>query len=312
MPVSLSNPRYTTRSSIAFAETGCPEELYADDQSSFVRLFQCLWSDRFAFTEDILGRDEYFSGAFLNRELPQEDFEFAGFYATDCRRTRILGVPIALSGDDYTSCLDRSVAKSGETLSPTDTSTWSDGLIEYAVTFRKPIYAVLDDTDVAADPLGELARFVIRTQEDSVETLQLPDRYLRFESDTQRRIDVNALAAGRPFPVTQLRYQWLRLPTNAVPENTIIDSEGKVNDAEFDGKPAGTLLMMAPQRRIYQAANWQTYVELIYTLAYRRTGWNKFLNPNTGEFERVVQVNDPTQSAYETANLSALFDPSAG
>jgi hypothetical protein len=80
----------------------------------------------------------------------------------------------------------------------------------------------------------------------------------------------------------------------------------------LDGKPAGTLLMMAPQRRIYQAANWQTYVELIYTLAYRRTGWNKFLNPNTGEFERVVQVNDPTQSAYETANLSALFDPSAG
>jgi len=296
MPAALTDPFYTTRSNIAYVEMPKMSVTFADDQTTITRKLACLWEDWFDFAVDMLGYDEWTSGPVLNRYLPQADPEVNGFYCLDMQLVDCAGKPMAADGLDTLQYVDASG------------STQTQGMAIFNARFRAPIYPMLEDEDVLAEDVPELMRNVIRTKEDAVESLTLPTASLKWKTNN----NPVPSSAGILFPTAVYKYAWLRVPVDAEPENTIANTLGKVNDAEFDGKDAGTLLCMPPTRRLYQAANSYTYLDIQYSLNYRPQGWNFFFNPTTGTFQEVVRAGQPTTGAYETANFAQLFDPSVG
>lgn len=295
MPSSFSTPFYTTRSNIAYVEMSKMTATFGDDQTVLTRRLACLWEDWFDFAIDMLGYDEWTSGPVLNRYLPQADPEVNGFYCDEMQMIDIAGKPIAADGLDCLQYVDDSGG------------TQTQGMAIFSARFRAPLYKMLEDEDVLAEDVPELMRYVVRTKEDAIESLVFPAATLKWKG-TEKPVPASA---GILFPTAVYKYAWTRVPVNAEPENAIADTLGKVNDAEFDGKDAGTLLCMPPTRRLYQAANSYTYLDIQYSLNYRPQGWNWFFDPDAGRFREVVRSKRPEVGAYETANFARLFDPSA-
>lgn len=309
----LPDPFETTRSRIKFWDVSMPDENYADDQTAFVRRWMCLSTDRLDFVQDVLGGSTFYASSnYIHRDLPQEDFEMPGFYAVDMRMIRAAGSAVILGSNMYPSNVDRSEPKSGSTLTFSDVETWSAGLHEYAIAFRRPVWTVKADEDVSSATVPELERFIFRTTEDAIESENIATNYLRFKGYPPGSSLAEVPATGsKPFPSAVRRYALKMWPPEAEPYQTIRNTLGKINNATFDSKyPPGTLLMMAPQRRIYQHANTALMQDIDFTFQERPQGWNFFFHPTTGEYVEVERKSDPSIGAFETADFNLLFDPS--
>jgi hypothetical protein len=265
-----------------------------------------LAEDWIRFPLDLLGYDEYMPGSsIIHRVLPEPDPRFDGMYCDGCRLVSIDGRPV---DDPALKCLR--YVDDGAVTDPSDpdNSGRTDGMARFTVSFRAPLYTLRDDTDAQAQAIPEFSRYVVKTTEDAVETLNIGTAGLRF-ADDRRQVPATS---GILFPTAVYTYNWLRVPVEAEPKVTIAATNGKVNKDEFDGKSAETMLVMPPKRRLYQAANTYTYLDFSFSMIYRRTGWNNFYDPSSGNYRRVERTATPGVGAYETADVTKLFDPASG
>lgn len=80
------------------------------------------------------------------------------------------------------------------------------------------------------------------------------------------------------------KWTWLQIPYNALPLEAIKNTVGRVNNAEFDGCPPGTLLMMPPDIRRKGSAYGTRTWEIEYTARFNPRGHNKFYDFVGGGF----------------------------
>jgi hypothetical protein len=147
-------------------------------------------------------------------------------------------------------------------------------------------------------PLGEEPRVTITGKSEVLNT-----GAGRVYSDTGEMIDSVDANVGIPY-VTCIFTMDCAMP--ASPTSLISGLVNKVNNAEFAGKAAGTLLMLDDfniiQQWDYETQAW--YHRLTYSLAYRTSGHNQVWRPpmyepnKKGELPQYYQGKDPAADNY--------------
>jgi hypothetical protein len=189
------------------------------------------------------------------------------------------------------------------------------GWVKYSATFVSLNYKLLNDNDVAElnrTDAAELGRYVRRTERVLPKERRVPG--YTFETDE-----------GTPRPVAEvgffgtyekeLVYTWLEIPADLTPEYE--DVLVKVNDDEFDGYPAETLLFkgVAGEQQPYVGPNGELYFDVPYLFSYREQGWNKFPvgfdSAGGPAFIRIRQKEAATgtKPPYKKASFNKLFKP---
>lgn len=319
MPETLDSPIQTTRSAIDFLWMPPVRVLFRNDGTQIIRRCKCLWSQHQDFETDMLGDSRYVSGTMLSRNLPEQDPEYPGFYVDDME---------LVDGGGYAARKDSGGIPGGTSKV---TAYWDSGELDssnkptsglaiYQVTMRRPLYQLLSDEDAAADALLEQSRFTFVRKVPSVEALQIPVNTLCFADDPEHK----PIQAGAPklFPTVGIQYTWFEVPADdGYPELTAEGMAGKVNSATFLNRPAGTLLLLAPEITPYQSRVGRTLLNVQYNLLYRNNGtardgqpagWNYFYDPPTDAYRKMVRIRDTSKPLFDSDDFAKLFDPSNG
>jgi hypothetical protein len=299
MPSSLANALTTRRSEIEYWELPNYTETWEDHNAGLVRRLACLWSQRQDFILDVVG-DANVTGGLLRRDLPEEDRDFAGFYADGLNFVGHAGSP-----DRDATTKGLRVVERKHILATAEADV-TDGLAIYDVTFRRPLYDVADDDSAHADPTLERSRYVIRSGDDiSAEALPVYANWLEFED--HKPVGENAAVV---FPQGIFPLLWHMVPTDGFPRVAAFGMQGKVNADSFEGFDAETLLFLGAKTTLYQAANTRNYYDVLYTFQHKPSGWNNYLRPNSvpPAFGRVIRKNDPDNGVYLTGNFPDLFN----
>lgn len=307
----------TVRNQIPYIELPGGSERFVNDGTECVRRLACYWNQRQDFILDVLG-DANVIGGKLRRDLPEKHPDFDddsgkifSMWAREMTLVDKAGWPGRDSGTgalvmhdsapDYTGVREEN----------------GEGLAIYDVLYRPTIEYMLTDEEADADPYLERSRFLIRTFDPGGENLTLPKGLLKFEGDT----DANYFTELAPilFPNAILNYHWLMVPVNGFPTNTalgyfdsgtlVVGAMGSVNSAQFEGFKPGSLLCLPPQRQVYIHANTGIYLNVTYQFQYRPQGHSRFLR-NSGLFERLIRIFDPTVGVQQEFDFTKIFDVS--
>jgi hypothetical protein len=133
----------------------------------------------------------------------------------------------------------------------------------------------------------------------STEMLTIPESSLKFSSDN-KPVDSEVGMAIHQTEITYTRYRLLE-----VPWSVILPRRGTVNNATFDGNPAGTCLFLGVEanidRNIFDGTSYWT---VTYKWACRSEEWNKYPRPDTGLWDYAVKPGGGY--TYAASNHSAL------
>jgi hypothetical protein len=185
-----------------------------------------------------------------------------------------------------------------------------DGQAEVELTYATLTYEIRPDADAYANPLGELSRYVERTEMYAVQAQSVPSQIQFIFNDPAAPSNIQGKQIpGTPFliiPTKQLSYRWIDVPV--VPEDAINTCIGTVNAKPFDGGayttyPPGTLLMQAPVKRRMQTALGAIVWEITYRFDYRQKTWNKFLAADRNYYTALANG----QTLFPSADWTGLF-----
>lgn len=191
------------------------------DNPQAVRKFFVDWDMKSLFIDDLLGWSVQ-SGSGLQRVLPDEHPDYSYFFATDCS-VKPLGVP---------------------NTSGTRSSKWD--VAEITVTYKPLPYAVRADKDITT----ELDRFVSRETQGSAEYLTANNTGVKWVKDQQSL----QFSPGIAQPNLVQVMTWHSVPARIDPadynsefkipnESLVLPLMGCTNDATFDGRAPGTVLL---------------------------------------------------------------------
>lgn len=314
-------------------------EVFQDDGVSLTNCLGCYWKDREAFRLALLGFPYITgtagsSGAKLRRYLPEKHPDFtvgtdnegkSPMYAWDMQFLDGLGwegrnsVSSALAYHDSQPTYDPST---GTFSRPAN----EQGLALYMVTFRPRIYNVTDDDTADANSLLEQSRFTSLTQEPGGENYAVGQGLLYDDGSPDISHNYVGDALGTQlFPQSILNFTWHELPvkadlTSVVPPQTtygywngatlVQGMMGSVNATTFLGKPAGTLLGLAPTIRRYQSRTTDILEDWTFHFEYRPQGHNRYLLPVVGTWTNLVRAYDHTKGAILSFEFKDVFDVS--
>ncbi len=241
MPISY--PFWTTplsyRSTLYLESNESPEGSYFLDRGQIARKIQVDWEARNQAIEDFGGTvTVLYNGSgqgYLNRSVPHAFPARPWMYVQSIPKE----MPIAIRGN------------SGGTTDGLGVATYE--ICELTLVYAMPTYKIKADEDVlaAAGPLAGLpdegralergynlySRFITRVPKYSSKILVLNKGMLK---DSDGKLIVEGLPL--PEPGGEIQYTWHQVPEECLPQLVWIANCNVVNDAEFDGWPAGTLL----------------------------------------------------------------------
>lgn len=217
--------------------------------------------------------------------------------------------------------------------------------VRYTVQYSILPYLVREDADVIATtgPLAGLpdegwavaqgwlghSRYVSRKWRQGGHTYTLPQGFML-------RTDVaapnNVVKQAIPYHATEgtVRYTWHQVPLDGLPETAQARSQNCVNDATFDGRARGTLLLKDVEMEQYQNAFGVWLADVTYVMSYMPNfdpvteqfqGWNSRLMYSSGDksFRYVPTSSDgnapdtvfgaSNNAAYPYRDFQALFRP---
>jgi hypothetical protein len=280
------------------------------------------------------------SGGLIQRTIPAQHPKEPGAWCVACRLRRGIGAAVLdpqcfvldnngnlivgpifdpITGTPITNSLTNAAYKTGV---PCDLpfvffaenrgGTFFDGQAEVELTYATLPYEIRTDAATYANPLGELSRYVERTEMYAVQAQSVPSQIPFIFNDPAAPSDIqNKIVPGNPFliiPTKQLMYRWIDVPV--VPESAINTCVGTVNAKPFDGGaytiyPPGTLLMQAPVKKRMQTAVGAIVWEITYRFDYRKDTWNKFLAADRNYYTALANGNGKT--LFPSADWSGLF-----
>lgn len=293
------------------------------DTTSLTRRLLLNWDDAFAGAAQLLGWSEVASG-FIGRHLPQEDFELPGLWASQVGR---------LNG----------LAWQGKVDSPTgfgSTNEFKKAVLE--VQFLPRPYLVLGDGDIDDGEGGrnEFLRFVEVETALEGEYLTVPTTGLLHWSEGPNGPEHDD--GPLPFPgnigkivnYANYLFRWHQVPLAALPEATILDVTGRVNQTAFGNPddPTGQRYFPDPGTLLMLGAAWRmsymlTPVAVVaawtveYLMKYRATPWNNFLDMHSTPlaFYQVTKDGEPQtpgeiedgMCVYDEREFADLFEPAS-
>lgn len=195
------------------------KETYAHGNSSATRVFLCCWNCRAAFVDDVLGYAYLDGSNTLHRVLPDPHPDLYNFWAGDATIEGIGTVGVGVNG---------AIAF------PTAKVT---------VNYRPFPYRFLADAFTGS----EINRYVSRQYAFNADYLTV-NGTMKFVTPVPPT--VLTAPPGRITGTMELTLTWHEVPGKATnpfePPNieNVIDCYGRVNDSDFDGYDAGTVLFM--------------------------------------------------------------------
>ncbi len=165
-------------------------------------------------------------------------------------------------------------------------------------------------------------RYVTREDEPGGYPQTIPRGFLHYQ-DTDVVIPEGIM---KVVPTIQRSLTWHMIPRSAVPVGAIISQQGTVNNAAFDGYPAGTLLFDGVKPRRYRDPRLNRVIDLQYRFSCKPNvnrfggllGWNSALEfiPQNGAnpaFVDYVNLWSDTggrgSPPYRSSNFATLFRP---
>ena len=108
--------------------------------------------------------------------------------------------------------------------------------------------------------------------------------------------------------LTQVVYTWFDVHPDAFNRVRAEGMAGKINNADFDSYPAGSLLLTSVNYEPRQAPTGIRTLEVTFEMIYKVQKHNFFLHP-TGFYYEVAAKGDNTRKPLQTANFTELFTP---
>lgn len=263
---------------------GSPIDSLEVDTSTTRRMFRCAWDKRFDAAKFFLGYAATYesSGTQLSRLVPQTHPDPA---RSHMQASKILSI----RGHKWLE--DAQVDEDGRPI-----NVFEDADIE--VLYEHLPYDTLDDDATETLGAGEIARYVEYPFGDSQgggDYVQMPGACMNFIKEDNTKLSVVPFNSGKIIPQETFQVCWHRLPQNVwTPESllfrrvyegrvadagvhgdTAIPMFGCINDAEFFGRPIGTVLFqnVFPKRRKSPAIGEYEW-DLIFEFVYKPSGWN--------------------------------------
>src|SRR4051812_40914675 len=166
-------------------------------------------------------------GGKLMRDLPEVYPDIDSLYCISCNLREGIGRPRATGTFDSVE-YDRA---------------------RYEVTYSILPYLLVPDEAIHNTPGEELGRFVERQVQYEVEAITLPGAAFKW---VDTGTSIMEPGVKNFWGVTQ-EWNWFGLPD--YPRAALVNCLGKTNSADFDGYPAGTLLLLSPEVRLIPTAS---------------------------------------------------------
>lgn len=122
-----------------------------------------------------------------------------------------------------------------------------------------------DDGDALAS--AGTRRYIRRDFRPAGKLTTLPQAFLYYVGTNPARPVLQALAS-KFIPAADISYTWVDIPEEFIPFDAITACMGAVNDDEFDGFAAETLLLQQPQVRPTVSPLGRRTATLVYTMRY--------------------------------------------
>ena len=237
------------------------------------------WGTWRQFKIDLLGSSAWI-GSNLSRTLPCPHPDDPTLIPTDVQLLEVVGIP------DGTAA--------GFTFLAAD-ANGDPALVKAMVTWTSLIYPTQIDDGQVGSVEGELIRYVEREQTSQVENLSIVGSHYRW-ADTGGAFNdpSNRGAVLRRYKFAHISLTWHEVPSVLndkgnpdLPPQLLANwaaCEGAVNLDEFDGKPAGTLLCGAVQRKLMVSALGKLMWEVTIPLDFQPDGWNNKFRPYDAAF----------------------------
>lgn len=269
-------------------EGGSPVVTYAGTHLSVTRTLRIPWARLQEACWQLVGTAQMNEDGTIHRDLPQEDWDWKGLYATHIDRGRGIGYR-GRNEYDYGSTANYEYA-------------------EVAVEFLPRPYKILADEDVR-DPSAEAAdnefmRYVEYLPNYSAEYLSIPNGVLYWSEGP---------CAGKPFPGSagkifvraDITYRWHEVPDGAFNEEAHANLLGHVNhklwgdgvEGSIHNYQPGTLLYLGnrPVRHFFVKDNKPRWtIDLLF--GFNPNGWNNFVNFREGHC--VAPNTNPTRERW--------------
>jgi hypothetical protein len=194
-----------------------------------------------------------------------------------------------------------------------------DDVAEYefarvTVIYESLTYDVKEDNEIhqtdGAPDESRMERFVTRTTEPTAEFITLPQGAYKWKGTTLPVVGSH----GRIISALNLTYTWHQVPRipPSVKTSKLI---GCVNSAEFDGYPAGTLLVTAVELTPYRMIGGLRVYDIKYRVSYKdpdhnQRGHNYFYRYHDNVVERLALTAggaDDGATVYAKTDYKYLF-----
>jgi hypothetical protein len=275
-------PFRTLRNNIKYWERNSFSAHFGENVGEVTRLLICDWYDSYQLLTDLMGEHILDADKKVRRHLPEAHPSFTSVWANDATFAYDIGPP---TRDDVLQCI----------------------VFDYAAWFVKYVsvaYDLYEDSAIddslkpgfTGTPTGELLRYVIRTEQTSVEGFALPGGWFRF-ADNQPVPEGGHL----PSYTETLTWEWLWLPAKPTGYYDIMSC---VNEDTFDGKAPGTLLFVGGEpRRMENSHDGNKYWRIKYQAIHRpEATWQKVFRPSSGVFETITHKTTGNPP-FKTANF---------
>ncbi|MCE5301847.1 MAG: hypothetical protein LLF97_01910 [Planctomycetaceae bacterium] len=281
--------------SIAFKElAGSPTEHYGPEGVRAQRRLVCAWDDRTALVEELLG----------------DGYEFGG-----CRRANYPGTA-------HIVAMRAQVEAFADDVVPQTLSEVTEGLNTYRgfakVTVDYELLASANREDLPTVIEGTFLTYRMRR---GWETISLRGDDLQWENEPSAEVPAEAIGAIR-IPIVEHRLSWRRVVRP--PWTAIRAAAGAVNDAEFLGAAAGSLMFdgAAAEHEFIRISDTDD-VEFAWRLEYIfrernarllipgvMAGWNHQYRPTpigSANWDRLHSVAQDAHFLYRTCDFGALL-----
>ncbi len=172
-------------------------------------------------------------------------------------------------------------------------------------------------------------RWVIKTVKPAARTVSLPQGLVQWQLVEGRGPAKEPVNQGMPYTQARLAidYHWLCVPELAVPEDKIQLALNRVNQLQFDGRAAGTLLLADAGTKYYRTATGQRVADVSYhclflpnrdSVSGEYRGWNSSLRvvdgkvrcwPISGDGGAINPNTDSTNKIFQHVDFADLFRP---
>jgi hypothetical protein len=295
-----------------------PQYVFTPDGSMATIHFKIPWARQYDLVRYLLGYPYIDTTGVMKRHLPEALLNWQSAFPdspnTIFRPLHCTKVgPVTGIGDGADT------ERFAFPVSTTDTIAYPDPGYEWArvpAHFETLLYDVKFRADIveSTGKPAEMQRYVIKTEHAGGSFLT--QNYGAWEL---------VLASGQRKPILNqnvnfweafntIRYEWLDVLPQAVNWDRVQLLNGKTNDREFDGHPAGTLAMLRPNRIPKMTPLGIRTYRIIYEILQVPTGVNKAKGPGPGDgygdiVKRGGNVGNVLDRPFQADNFDNLFKP---